>query len=136
MLAEYIQIDGTLIYDPYRPNFKKMHKTKTLILKLKNDNLTEYYKWHLQKKYGTWFDLQKPMWGYHVTIVSGNEKIVEETNWKKYQNKKLSIKYSINLEKHWKFWVLPVYSDNFKKIRAELGLNPDYKFHLTIGREY
>jgi hypothetical protein len=51
--------------------FKKQHKTKTCILQMPYDNISQFYQWFLLKQYG--LHVQNPLFQNHVTIVSGNE---------------------------------------------------------------
>ena len=131
---------GKLVYDPKRgEDFRKQHKTKTLILELSKDQLDLYYQWFLTKKYGQWLTMQRPMYGLHVTVVRGDEKISQDKLkvWKKYQNQTIEIDYDpTKIKIHWKFWSIPVYSKQLENIRAELGLKASHDFHMTIGRMY
>jgi len=134
-----IQTVGKLIYDPYRKDLRKTHKARTLIAELPRDQLDLYYQWFLTKKYGTWMTLQRPMYGLHVTIVKGDEKVPQDRLhlWKKYQGQPIELMYDpTKLQCNWKFWSLEVKSDKILEIREELGLKGLYRPHITIGRAY
>lgn len=134
-----IKLRGKLVYDPIRPDFKKTHKVRTLILELPRDQMDLYYQWFLMKQYGTWIAMQRPMYGLHVTVVRGNEKIPANRVhlWKKYSGKIIEIEYDPSkLVRHWEFWSLPVHSPNLVAIREELGLHLYHNMHITVGRQY
>jgi hypothetical protein len=137
----WLKLTGKLIYDPNRNTewggeFRKQHKLRTLILQLPRDELDLYYQWFLQKKFGQWLDLQRPMYGKHITVVKGDERIRNLDKWKAHQGRKVEIEYSPRLQPHWKFWCLPVRSPKLQELRNELGLSTDFKFHITVGRQY
>ena len=135
-MSNLIKIKGRLVYDPHRPDFRKTHKMKTLIVELKPGFLANYYESFLQKIHGTGFKLHPPMFGYHVTIVSGNERIPNLAAWKKHQGKEIEIEYdTTSIAKKHDFWFLKVNGQNLQDFRAELGLSRNFPFHLTIGRE-
>ena len=134
-----IKTTGKLAYDPTRQEFRKTHKTRTLILELPHDQMDLYYQWFLTKKYGQWIAMQRPMWGLHVTVVRGDEHISKEKLglWKKYQGQSIEVMYDPERIKcHWKFWSVPVKSPRLEEIRAELGLKAFHDFHITVGRMY
>ena len=131
-----VKLTGTLVYDPQRVGFKKTHKMRTLIAMVRPGDMAEYYEKLIQKVYGPWAVLHRPMYGYHVTVVSGKEKVTDMSVWKKYEGEQVELSYDIeSLQKNWSFWNFRVRCDRFKDIRSELKMNPDYHFHLTIGRD-
>jgi hypothetical protein len=135
-----IQTTGKLVYDPNRgEDFRKQHKTKTLIVELPRDQMDLYYQWFLTKQYGQWITMQRPMYGIHCTVVRGDEKIPQDRVhlWKKYHGQKIELMYDPEkLKSHWKFWSIPVFSQRLNEIRSELGLRPSEDFHITVGRMY
>ena len=134
-----IKCAAKLVYDPNRPDFKKAHKTRTLIAQLRRDDLDLYYQWFLKQKFGQYLEIQRPMFGTHVTIVRGDESIGRDKMhlWKKYEGQILSFNYDpCSLERHWQFWSIRVESTDMCDIRAELGLRHQPNFHITIGRQY
>ena len=134
-----VKLIGTLSYDPKRDKveFKKTHKMRTLIVNVRPGNLAQYYEKLIQDEFGPWAILRAPMFGYHVTVISGNEHVPNMNAWKKYEGKKIEVEYEIEtLRKDRSFWNFRVSgTDQLREIRRELGLKPDYHFHLTIGRE-
>lgn len=80
--------------------------------------------------------LQAPMWGAHVTVLDGRKEVAPDyrDRWGIHEGEKIEFEYSPNVQQIWKFWVLPVRSKRLEEIRAELGLAPTYRFHLTVGR--
>jgi hypothetical protein len=133
-MTQWIKMTGKLVYDPVRPDLKKTHKQRTLIIQPRHDELDLYYQWFLKKRYGLM--LQRPMWRTHVTVVAGNEHLPNEASWKKHEGKYVEFLYSPELEKHWQFWVLPVSGEGLMDMREELGLKSKFSFHITIGRLY
>lgn len=135
---QWIPLRAKLSYDPVRPDFKKSYKTRTLIAELPRDGLDTYYHWMLKAKYGTWLQLQRPMYGLHVTVVKGTEQVplkMLNLNWKKHQGKMVALEYSPELYRHWQFWSLPVRSLDLENLRTELGLSSKFNFHITVGRQ-
>jgi hypothetical protein len=133
---DWIKTKGVLRYEPKRPRFKKTHKEATLIVQLPWDDLDVYYHWHLQKKFGSYLTLQRPMWGKHMTVVRGDEK-PRGDSWKKLEGKMIEIEYSPDIKLNWQFWSLPVRpSDELQAIRADLGLKEFHNFHITVGRQF
>lgn len=130
----WIKASGKLLYDPPRPGLKKKHKARSVIIQPKFDDIDLYYQWFLKKRYG--LRLQRPVWRPHVTIVKGNEKIKNELSWKKHDQVIIEYEYSPAIEKNFQFWTLPVRCDQMKELRRDLGLKPDFPFHITIGRLY
>jgi len=135
-----LSMKGRLVYDPPRgSDFKKTFKQRTLIVELPRDQLDLYYQWFLKKRLGSWIELQRPMYGLHVTVVKGNESIPKEKLylWKKYEGETVRVLYDpAKLERHWQFWSLDVESQRLSDLRKELGLFSFHRFHLTIGRQH
>lgn len=132
-------VNGKLVYDPIRHDFKKTHKSRTLILELPKDDLDLYYQWFLERKYGQWLKIQRPMYGLHCTIIKGDEFISNEKIhiWNKHQGMQIQIELDeSSLKSHWKFWSLEVKSPELEDLRKEFGLNIYHNFHVTIGRQY
>lgn len=130
---------GIIRYDPIRKDFKKTHKTHTMTVEFPRDDFDLYYQWYLRKLYG--IRIQRPMYGTHMTIVSGNERIAPQYrhNWKKYEGMKVDVYHGLDVIQDHVFWYLNVYhTESFSAMRAELGLSKCYKsvFHVTIGRNF
>lgn len=133
---DWIKTRGRLSYDPVRKDLRKTYKQRTLVVELPRDELDLYYQWFLKKKYGSWFELQRPMWGKHVTVVRGDEKGHDSASWEKHEGETIELFYSPLLENKWKFWSLPVRGDELFWLREELGLVAAHNFHITVARQY
>lgn len=130
-------LTAKLLYDPYRKDFRKTDKTRTLIAQLPRDDLTALYRWFIKRRfYAPWDDMQAPMFGNHVTIVGGREKFSSDA-WRKHEGRKVELVLRPEIYKTWKFWVMPVVNtDLIDGLRAELGLGKLKHPHLTVGRDY
>ena len=138
---EWVKANGRIIYDPTRDDLRKEERATPwwVIAQLTGRDLEDfsaYYRWLLRRR-GIGM-IQQPAWKPHVTILDGRREVPEEFRrlWKKYDGQVVSFEYGVDIQKVWKFWVLPVRCALFEKIREELGFNPDYPFHITVGREY
>jgi hypothetical protein len=131
----FIEIDVTIVYDPFRPGLRKNNRSNLIVGEL-DFGFSEFYQ-HLIKK-GTGKIIQGNAWKPHVTIFDGKKSLSEEAKklWKKHHGKTVKIRYSVDVEKHWKFWVIPVECEFFKQIREELGLKGSFPFHITVGRDF
>ena len=133
----WIKLSGILRYEPYRgPEFKKQYKTRTLIIDIGNrgNELDLYYQWFLKKKFGSFLEMQRPLFGTHVTVVGGTEYIPNLSAWKKYEREQVEFEYSPELNLTYQFWSLPVRCHRARQIRDELGLKQKINLHITIGR--
>ena len=133
---EMFSLKGKLIYDPERLGLKRIDQSHTLILDVETEDLVQYYQWLLKKKYGNWLNLQPPMFGTHITVVRPQEVDVNHHSWLKYQEQFVTVNYSSEIERHWEFWSLNIYSKKLVDIRRELGLRTDFRLHMTIGRQF
>lgn len=130
----WIKGGGRLVYNPDRPDLRKTRKADDWWLVVNTDNgIADYYRWWIKKAKG--IDLQRPAWRTHVSILSGREPVTSEYKhlWKKYENQWIDFEYSVEIEQHWKFFVLPVRCEKLDVIRSELGLS-HYPLHITVGR--
>ncbi|MEW6490994.1 MAG: hypothetical protein AB1589_00370 [Cyanobacteriota bacterium] len=95
-------------------------------------DLSLYYCWFVKKRFG--IKLQRPMHGFHISIVRG-EVIPSIEQWNAYQGQMSHFYYSNQIGTNGKYWWLDVYSPCLVSIRQELGLEsqPEYDLHLTIG---
>jgi hypothetical protein len=122
-----------VFYDPVRPGIRKV-RPGSLVVANVDPGIAEYYRWWVKKQHG--LQLQNTAWYPHITVVDGKVNSGRGSEWKKYQSAVIDFEYSAELEQHWKFWVLPVRSRQLEMIRHGLGLNPDYNFHITVGRMF
>jgi hypothetical protein len=131
--------NGFLIFDPKRPGIKKTKRdVNTWVIAKVDNSITDYYCWWLERVYG--IKLSRPAWGTHVTIVNDKDRVTDLDRFnevkEKFNSKFCQIQFDVNIKKVWQFWSLDVYSNGmFKEIRRSLGLNPDFPFHITIGRD-
>lgn len=136
-MKEYIEIEGIIRYDPPRYGMKK-NTNYWCILELPDD-LVKYYQYFV--KTDLHIPIADPSWDAHVSIVRGETPRNIDV-WKKYDRKKVKIKYypDIQLKKDPKKEGLYCFIDFevpfFRKIRRELGLECKYPFHFTIGRTH
>ena len=80
--------------------------------------------------------LQIPKHGSHITVIAGKyEPTHDERYWKKYDGQPVVFQYSHEIGTDGCYFWLPVYCQEFQKVRIELGLNPTIPipWHLTIG---
>jgi hypothetical protein len=131
----WVTTDSKLVYAPPRPGLKKKNRqTSWMVVAEIDRGITEYYRWWVLKRYG--IILQHTAWKPHVTILDGRHAVDKKYHsvWKKYNNVIVPIEYSVEIEQHWKFWILPVKCDLFLDIREELGFSTNFPLHITFGR--
>ena len=125
---------GKLVYNPDRPELRKTRKADDWWLVVNTDNgISDYYRWWVEK--AKHITLQRPAWRTHVSVLNGKEPVKPEYQhlWKKYEGKWIEFEYSVEIEQHWKFFVVPVRCPALEQIRKELGLTGT-PLHITIGR--
>ena len=79
--------------------------------------------------------VQKPKWGYHITLIRSEEPLKNKDQWTKQNGKIFQFEYNpiiITGEKH--IW-LNITCKEGTKLRELFGLTkkPQYPLHLTIG---
>lgn len=145
MADDWIKLQGRLVYDPARSftrvdgqvvNLRKQYKARTLIVDLPRDGLWRFYQWILKTKYGTWLELESPMWGTHITVVRGDEEAWKHPRWLAHKDELVELEYSPILQYHFGFWSLPVRGKRLEALRLELDLTRHHNFHITIGRQH
>lgn len=96
--------------------------------------LSDYYRWWIDRQLHLW--IQPPMLAPHISVFNGKESLPDGADdvLNKYNGMEIEFQYNVHVEQHWKFWSLPVRSEALMKIRKECGVNPNYPFHITIGR--
>lgn len=136
-MADWIKLTGKLRYNPPRPGLKKIRPGEDWRLVVELDRgIAMYYAWWVFKRY--WKTIQLPVWRPHITVLDGKTQVKKHNVefWKKYEGQVIEFYYSPALEKHWKFWTLPVKQNSqLDEIRKELGINNAHPYHITIGRE-
>lgn len=122
-----------VFYDPFRPGIRKVRPGSLIVADL-DFGIGEYYRWWVKKRFG--LQLQHTAWKPHVTILDGKQPLnpKQMDKWKLHEGVLVDIDYSVDIEQHWKFWVLPVRSKQIQDIRKELGLPQKDNLHITIGR--
>lgn len=99
-----------------------------------DDEICRYYASIVKKNFGInlhW----KSMWGGHVSIVRGEELLINKNKWGNDVNSEVLIKYSHDIYTNGHHWWLNVESEDILKIRKYYGLpGNERNFHLTIGR--
>lgn len=136
-MSKMFNLTGKLIYDPVRDDLRRKDQSRTLILDIETEEMVSYYYWFLSRKYGSWLKLQPPMFGTHVKVIYPREVPVEPLEWRKYEGRLIKISYSPELlERHWEFWSFTIFSKELVDIRRELGLETNFRLHLTIGRQF
>jgi len=140
-MSNWIQASGILQHSPPRPGGKKRINNYWLIVKMPR-GIVEYYHHWIQKKIGPPWDpnavkLQLPMWGGHITVLDGRiplnanqEKILESLD-----GNRVNFEYSPDIQQHWKFFYLPVKSQQLDNIRKTLGLTKPHPYHITVARQ-
>lgn len=127
---------GNILYDPIRDNLKRTDQSHTLILDLPMESLAEYYQWFVKKQFGEKFKLMSPMFGTHVTVIRPQEVDLNHPAWLKYQGQEITVQYTSDIERHWEFWSLNVFSSELVEIRREFNLRTDFRLHMTVGRQH
>lgn len=131
-----LTVRGRLAYDLPPRRSSKPYDKRSLVATLPDDDLDLLYQWFVERRYGQALRLNRPIFGTHVTIVRHEEHVPNMQYWGKYEGVDIDVEYDVELRRHFGFWSLPVYSDVFQQIRAELGLPPEPDFHITIGRQF
>lgn len=138
-MADYIEIEGYIDYDPDRQDMKRRTQY-WCVLQLSND-LVRYYQYFVRKE--KHIQIEMPAWGAHVSIIRGEKPDDEHIHlWKKHHKRKIKIRFKPEIvevkdrKKGGNFYIINFQSPEIDEIRRELGLPvyPDY--HITIGRTY
>ena len=127
----WVKCTGKIVYDPDRTGLKRRNGPGWAVAELGN-GITFYYKWLLER----WgIDIDVPAWQTHVTICDGSKIDAElyKKFWKKYDGQVVEFEYDINVYQFARFYALRVRCPKFDEMRKELGLKPNYPFHITVG---
>lgn len=129
----WIPLKAKIKYDPPREGLRKTRPGSLVVAEV-DHGLAAYYRWWVKKRFG--LALQHTAFTPHVTIIHGkyDHGCEKKEAWKKYEGQIIDLEYSVDIEQHWKFWVLPVRSNDIAFIRQELGLDFHPHLHITIGR--
>jgi hypothetical protein len=130
----WLKTKGILEFDNTIIKLKK-EPSKTLIVKLADDDLDIYYQWFVTQQCGQSSILQRPMFGTHVSVIRRYE-VKDLASLYLLNGRTIELQYSVELEKIHQFWCLPVISDELNDIRINYGLAPVTNLHITIGRKY
>lgn len=137
-MTEWIKGTAKLVYAPARPGLKKVRAANDYFLVAEvSGDIAKYYSYWIKKT--LYVSLQPPAWRQHITVLNGRHEVPADRRhlWKKHHNETIHFEYSVDVQQHWKFWVLPVRSNRLETIREEFGLASNHKqFHLTVGRMY
>ena len=138
----WLKATGRIIYTPDKPGAIKRNNKWWVVVEV-DRSIINYYAYWINRQIikPPWLTkgliLQTPQWGGHITVLDGRVEVDKKYQhlWEKYAGKMINYEYSVEIEKHWKFWVLPVKCEFLNKLREELGLPRDYNFNITIGRD-
>jgi len=139
------ELKGVIRYDPERKGLKS--NASCCIIEV-DSGVSDFYRSQVIKEYG--IKLAKPSWGAHISIVQGS---IEKDNelfkkyWGKYDGVEVVFQYyafprfsgdtkAKTSTKNGSFWFLDVECEMFIKIREELGIETNFRPHLTIARKW
>ena len=134
-MNNWAKATGRLIYEPNRPDLRKIRKANDWFLVVEtNPNIAAYYCWWIEKTWG--LKLQRPAFKAHITVLDGRHPVAPDFRgqWKKRAGEVITFEYNVEFEQHWKFFALPVRCEKLNDIRAELGFESINNLQLTIGR--
>jgi hypothetical protein len=101
---------------------------------LVDDEICRYYASMIEKRFGIKLHW-KSMWGGHVSVVRGEDLLVNQDKWGHDENKEVLIKYSHDIYTNGYHWWLNVQCDEISEIRKFYGLPGEERhLHLTVGR--
>ena len=155
----YFTATGRILYDPKRPGMRKVTRASGAsnidwwCVLLVDKEITRYYRWWVQRHLWAWTAVQpdwlcQPSWDGHVSIVRGETPRMNHDMWRKYQGEKVEFRYAHyprrttmddrkrRYSKDGDFWFVNVECPRIDEIRSELGLQSNFRYHLTVGRTY
>ena len=97
-----------------------------------DEEVGKYYHW-LYSRAG--FHWKSCMNGVHVSFLAGekDEKIVSLEEMESYLGKEIEFSYDNIIWTNTRAFWMPVLSSQLDRIRVELGLNPRFLYHVTLG---
>ncbi len=125
---------GKIFYDPHKSGKRVIKPSDWWIILKTGEGIVEYYKHWIKKHYDVKFE--NTNWGSHISVNRGVVPPKKEL-WGKYQGAQIEFTYTNRIYRaNDLFFCVDAYSGRLEEIRSELGLSPqpNYGFHLTIGR--
>ena len=135
-----VVVNARLNFNPKREGLRKGHRRSEFWVVAEVDmGVHHYYSWWINR-YLSKLLIHRPAFGCHVTIVRDKDRVTDAEIFKKlkqrYDGKMIQIRYNPELYKVRGFFCLPVDAHQiFRDIRGSLGLNEDFKYHITVGRD-
>lgn len=140
-----IQLKGVIKYDPERKGLK--NNAACCVIEV-DSGISDFYRHQVNKEYG--ISLAKPSWGTHISIIQGSidqDAPLFKEYWKKYEGLEVTFNYYVcprfsgdtkakTSTPNGSFWFLDVECDMVVKIREELGIETNFRPHLTIARKW
>ena len=99
-----------------------------------DDEIVSYYRWWIQRVHH--IKIHPPLFGAHISVLRGEEPKQNKDRWGAHQDQTVTISYGHELTHIQGYWFLPAQCAALEEIRLEFALSPqpDFGFHLTIGR--
>jgi len=152
-MNNYITHKGIISFDP--DDITKKHKTqsswkKTAMVLLDNDDITEYYRWFLKKRYNIILNknIRKPHISFindsindmkNGLMVETDKKVISRWNYVKnmWDGKEIEIILNTDVRSDGSHWWLNIPNEHrtlLHAIRLQLGLDrPYWGLHMSIG---
>ena len=98
-------------------------------------DIGEYYRYVFNFQYRAYIKIQKPKWGYHISVLRKEEPKLNKDKWEEQNGLTISFQYEpvyrIGDNHVW----LDIDSSDIYELRCFFGLyeEPEYSLHLTIG---
>jgi hypothetical protein len=134
-----IETYGKFHFDPVHVTKKhnKQGDWKTTALVLLNDDLTKFYAWMIERRYG--IRLNQPLRGSHVSFINDRmnnayQKDRYQEIREMYEGKEVNFFYDPDVRTNAEHWWLKVTSNDLLHLRDKIGIGrPYFGLHLTIG---
>lgn len=109
------------------------------------NDLAAYYRGMIEKRFN--IRLLKPSFDSHVSVVVGEEPLINASTWNEFNGRKVKFTYTHEVFTNGYFWWIRVKSKELENVRKHFGLidagsfneqgellsNP---FHLTVGKTH